>query len=350
MGHHIAVCRHWPGFVLGVLLLPGCLGVEPFGGSNVQFDFAEDVQVAAARGATPDPEQPPADTYYSLYATDFVYRDDDGDGKPDVDMNGEPLVQQAFTVEVHRFEIRAVIDRTSPCFIDTEEAPFPGVHVTQYGAKMREVKGVTDPLDPNVPYNDAVDVLTADRRMELLPRLESEVKAVTTMSTYQYPATAAADDCGTTTAIPHPTCMDDAANAVRLRLCKEAWAAAGADLYEGSDKVFTLPLSGRLFGMVEGMNPVNDVGLIGGASITVDENLVGFDAFSVNWQYKDLDGDGAPDAPAGMERPSGTLYMRGTAEHITRGVINATLRNLTDNNIRGELAVFPDLGHDDVHF
>lgn len=348
MGHKTAVCHLWLGLVMGVFCLPAC--IEPNSGSNVQFDFAEDVQIAALAGGTPEPEQPPTDTYYALWAADYVYRDLDGDGQPDLDMNNEPLVDQAFLFEVQRFEIRRLIDRDSPCFIDIEGAPFPGIHVTQHGAKMRLVKGVTNPFDPQVPYNDAVDVLTADRRMELLPRLESELKAVTSMSTYRYPATTAAGECGGSVGgIPHPTCLDDESNALRLRLCKEQWAAAGPDLYEGSDKVFTLPLNGLFYGMVEGTNPIND-GFVGGAGVYVDENLTGFDSYVVNWQYKDLDGDGAPDAPAGMESVTGFPYLSGPAERITRGVINATLRNPNVNQIRGVLAVFPNLADDDVSF
>jgi hypothetical protein len=350
MGHHYAVCRRWHGLALGLLLfLPACL--EPFSGSNVQFDFAPAVQTAADRGATPQPEQPPADTYYAFYAADYVYRDvEPADGRPDLDMNGEPLVDRAYIFEVQRFEIKTVIDRASPCFIDVEGAPFPGIHITQHAAKMREVKGVMNPFDPAVPRNDAIDVLTADRRVELLSQLEDDLKAVTSFSTFQYPATAAADNCGVMDQIPHPTCTSNESNAVRLRICKDLWEQAGPDFYEGSDKVFTLPLNGKFYGMVEGMNPIND-GFVGGAGVYVDEDLAGFDAFLVNWQFKDLNGDGAPDVPTGVEpSETGYQYLTGRGERITRGLISASLRNLNDVTIRGTLAVFPDLGDDDVTF
>ncbi len=362
MGYQSAVCRHWPGLVMAVSCLPGCF-IEPNSGSNLEFDFAEAMQTAADRGTTPQPEQPPADTFFTLYATDFEYYDEDGNGRPDLDMNGEPLVRQAFVFEVQRFEVRKLIDRASPCFIDVEGSRFPGIHVTQVAAKIRVELGVTNPFDPLVPYNDAVDVLTADRRMELLPRLENELKAVASTDAtvepgredFLYPATAPVGPTGCAetnpglTDLPHPTCFDDASNALRLRLCRQLWVIAGEDFYEGSDKVYTLPLNGNFYGMVEGMNPVND-GFVGGAGIYVDENLVGHDAYTVNWQYKDLNGDGQPDAPAGMESEIGQPYLFGRSEHITRGVVNATLRNLNSRTIRGELAVFPNLGDDDVHF
>lgn len=349
MGHHNAVCRHWHGLALGLLFLPGCL--EPVGGSNVQWDFAEAVHVPAQTGTTPLGVQPPADTYYAFYATDYTYRDADGDGRVDRDMNGDPIADQAFIVEVQRFEIKTVIDPSSPCFIDVEGAPFPGIHITQHGAKMRMVKGVMDPLDPEVPYNDAVDVLTADRRMELLPRLRDELKAVASFSTFRYPGTTAPGECGAgVSAIPHPSCMDDESNAVRLRLCKEQWQIAGPDFYEGSDKVFTLPINGKFYGMVEGMNPIND-GFVGGSGVYVDEDLVGFDHFFINWQYKDYDNDGSPDTPAGVTPSAlGFAYLDGRAERIQRGVISAEMRNFEETGVRATLAVFPNLGDDDVNF
>src|SRR5262245_5683108 len=98
------------------------------------------------------------------------------------------------------------------------------------------------------------------------------------------------------------------------------------------------------------MNPING-GYVGGAGVYVDEDLDGFDAFEVNWQYKDLDGNGTPDVPSGqMGNDLGFHYMTGRAELITRGVISATLRNLNSTQIRAELAVFPNLGDDDVSF
>ncbi|HUQ05475.1 MAG TPA: hypothetical protein VM261_23395 [Kofleriaceae bacterium] len=335
-------------------------------GSNVQIDFGEGVPAAADRGVAALTGQAPADTFFTLYAADYKYADVDGDGRSDVDMNGEPVITEAYLFEVQRFEIRKLINRSSPCFIDLPGGAgdegrtlFPGIHITQHAAKVREVLGVTNPLDPAVPYDDAVRVLTADRRVELLPRLENELKAVTSSDAtveagvpdFEYPPTTAPGECGgSVSAIPHPTCTDDESNALRLRLCQEAWAEAGPSWYEGSDKVFTLPMNGRFYGLVEGMNPIND-GFVGGSGFYVDENLVGHDAYLIRYQWKDYDGDGMPDVPAGQTFDEiGKPYLEGHSEHFSRGVTNATFRHATEVGVRGELAVFPELSDDSVHF
>lgn len=373
MGHQTAVCggarRLWPGLVVGVLSLSGC--VEPLRGSNVQFDFAETVPPVGQRGVPLQAGQAPADTFFILHAADLDYVDADGDGRADLDANGEPLIATAYVSEVHRFEIRKLIDTSSPCFIDLPggagvegRSLFPGLHVTQHANKVKEALGLPNTpgaaLDPTVPYEDAVIALTAERRMDLLPRLENEVKAIASSDAtveagkadFEYPATSAAGACGgALTQIPHPTCTDDESNALRLQMCQELWAEAGPQFYEGSDKVFTLPLNGQFYGLVEGMNPVNEIGLVGGSGFYVDENLVGREAYLVNYQYKDLNGDGAPDYPAGVT-PSdiGFPYMFGRARTLARGVSTTALRHHTVREINAELAVFPELGTDDVQF
>jgi hypothetical protein len=369
MGNHHAVGggarRLWPGFLLGLLSLSAC--VDPFRGSSVQIDFNNVMPAVADRGTTPTAGQAPADTFLLLYAADYKFTDADGDGRADLDVNGQPLIDEAYLYEVQRFEVRKLIDMSSPCFIDLPggagiegQTVWSGLHVTQHALKTREVQGVTDPLDPSVPYDKAVIVLTADRRVELLPRLQNELKAVVStdatvepgIGDFQYPATAPAGACppGGPNDIPHPTCTDDQSNAQRLRVCQDLWEQAGPNWYEGSDKVFTLPLNGKLYGFVEGMNPINQVGLIGGASFYVDENLVGHDAYLINYQWKDYNGDGTPDAPAGMESDIGQPYFFARAEHFSRGVTNGTFRHPTISNLQAGLAVFPDLGDDSVQF
>lgn len=370
MGHHHAVCggahRLWPGFALGVLCLSGC--VEPLRGSNVQFDFSEGVPAVQPRGAPLRAGQAPADTFFILYAGDYKYVDADMDRNPDLDTNGMPIIEEAYLFEVQRFEIRKLIDTTSPCFIDLPggagiegRTVFPGLHVTQHAAKTRQALNLpadADPLDPGMPYDEAVIVLTADRRVTLLPRLENELKAVvstdatveTGVADFAYPATSAAGVCGgNLTDIPHPTCTDDESNALRLSMCRSMWSVAGTSFYEGSDKVFTLPLNGSFFGLVEGMNPIND-GFVGGAGFYVDENLVGHDAYLINYQWKDYNGDGTPDAPSGMQSDTGQPYLFGRSEFLSRGLTSASFRHATESSVRGELAVFPNLGDDSVQF
>ena len=112
----------------------GC--VAPFDGSNLQIDFALAVQTAARPGQTPQPQQPPAGTHYELYAADQVFRTDP-DGNPVLDDHGQPILDQTFLFEVTRFEIRPVIDRSSPCFIELEDTEFPGLHVTMYEQQVK---------------------------------------------------------------------------------------------------------------------------------------------------------------------------------------------------------------------
>lgn len=324
------------------LALAGAAGcVQPFDGSNLQIDFGAGVQPAASAGQTPRPDQPPADTHFVLYAADLVL-DDTG------------AITESFQFALTEFQIRPVIDRTSPCFIELEETRFPGLHVTQVLAKVQEVTGVTDPFAPGLPSADVTDVLNAGRRMDNLPLLESALKTVTSHQPFHYPATAPPASCppASSEALPDPGCTDDLSNAQRLRLCRALWADH-PDRYEGSDKVFTLPLNGHYLGMVEGTNPINQ-GFVGGSSIFVDENLVGHEAYLINWQYDDLDGDGSPDFPASLpaaERSStGYTYLVGRPQSITRGVVTVPMHHPTNPSINAELAIIPNLGHDDVHF
>ncbi len=328
--------------------------VEAFDGSNVQIDLAQGVQTNTPPGETPAPDQPPVNTHFALYAVKNVYKLD-ASGMPTLDANGLPLIDHNYQFLVKEFVIRPVIDLASPCFIDLEDTRFPGIHVTQYAAAVRAATGITDPFAPNQNAGDVTDVLTADRRIELLPRIASSLKAVTSFANYRYPAigTACAGAAGADPRlIPPTTCTDAASNAQRLALCRAAWKA-NPDWYEGSDKVFTLPLNGQFYGMVAGTNPVNQ-GFVNGASFNVDPNLVDIDAYLMNWQYDDLDHDGKPDFPATLpmdqRSDTGWVYMRGVPESVARGVITVPLRHLINPRLRGTLAIFPNLGHDDVHF
>ncbi len=342
------------------LLCAGC--VEKFSGSNLQFDFS--AATLAPGGNDYDGVRAPDNTYLTFYAVDHVYAVD-ADGNPVLDDLGNPVVSESFLFAVQRFEIRRVIDTSSPCFIEVENTPFPGLHVTQVATKLKQTicarlqqddtcfdLAVTDP-PPGATEEDIIDVITADVRMQNLPDLEAQVKAVTTFSNFQYPAD-----------IPAADLIDDASNAERLEKCQAAWAdeaesreAEDEGFYEGSDKVFTLPLNGRLYGMVEGLNPINDVGLIGGAAMFVDEVLTTPDAFTLNWQFKDLDGDGEPDYPADFfddpnrqESDTGYTFMTGRPEARTRGVVSVRLVSPYATGTFAEVAIFPDLADDDVHF
>ena len=332
-----------------VLAAAGC--VEAFDGSNVQIDFNSGVQTNTRPGDTPQPDQPPANTHYVLYGADLVYQRD-ANNRPVLDVAGQPVILRSFLFEVQRFEIRSAIDRTSPCFIDLERTRFPGIHVTQYAAAVRAATGITDPFLPGQDPDDVTDVLTADRRASNLPLIESALKAVTSYADFRYPAigTQCANEAGVDRMlIPPATCADPESNALRLERCRLAWAA-NPEFYEGSDKVFTLPLNGRFFGMVEGMNPINN-GFVGGSGFFVEPNLVDLEAYVLNWQYDDLDHDGAPDVPIGSPTsPTGFPYMQGKPVQVTRGTFTVSLRHATNPRITATMAICPNLGSDDVHF
>lgn len=348
--HPVATC-----FQLGLVGLAIAAGgcVKAFDGSNLQIDFAQGVMAAARPGRTPQVDQPPADTHMELYAADLTYVTD-GQGQVQLDDRGHPIIRQSYLFKLTEFEIRPAIDRSSPCLIELEDTQFPGLHVTQIRAKVEEFTGVSDPFAPGVPADKATDVLNARRRVDNLEKFETILKTVTSHEAFRYPATAPAGQCppAAADALPDPACIDGASNAQRLRGCRALWADH-PDFYEGSDKVFTLPLNGSYFGMVEGMNPINQ-GFVGGSSMFVDENLVGHDAYILNWQYDDFNGDGTPDFPASVpaaERSTtGYLYMSGLPVEIARGVITVPLRHPTNSAINADLAILPGLGHDDVHF
>jgi hypothetical protein len=317
--------------------------VKPFSGSSVQLDFTSSTQAITSAGKTALPLQPAADTMYGLYAV-----------QDSIDAAG---VTSSYVFPVQNFEIKPLLDITSPCFIDLEGTRFPGLHVTQIANKVSEQTGVADPFNPppNASDGDISDVLTARKRIENLTNLQSVVKAVVSTSTFKYGPSAVAciEDTPSVdqTMFPPPTCTGDKSNALRLKLCKAVWAK-NPDFYEGSDKVFTLPLNGTYYGTVEGTNPINN-GFVGGSSVFVDESLTNIDRYFIAWQYKDMNGDGQPDIPDGTpdaDKPYGHLYMAGTPRHIARGATSVTLVNPSDTSIGANMTIFPDLANDGTHF
>lgn len=355
--HPIAVAATL-GVVVAALAAGGC--VEAFNGSNVQIDFGTGVQTSARSFATRQIDQPPPNTHYELYAADVTYQLA-ADGQPAVDDQGEPIVLSSIVFKVTEFEISPAIDRSSPCLIDLEDAAHPGLHVTEFANAVKVDTGISDPFVAGQDPDQVTDVLNAMRRVDNLEMIERELRAVTSYNPGRYPV---AEHCPPEDAndLPAPSCNSDTANAQRLRLCRKFWTEHPG-FYEGSDKVFTLPLNGRYLGMVSGMNPLNG-GSVGGSSMFVDENLIHHDAYILNWQYDDHDATPGPDfhvpdpdpnspdhgLPV-VAAPSGYLYMSGTPRSITRGVTTVPLRHpLHPSLINADLAILTNLGHDDVHF
>ena len=321
---------------VAVAMLCGC--VDSFSGANVQLTLREGVQAPAEPGIDPTGGQPPAGTLLSLYSVDIG-------------------AERSFAFHVFDFEIRPHIDLESPCFIDRSGDRFPGLHVTQIAAKLREVTGIVDPLapPPGASERDIGDVLDAGARVDLLPQIALSMRSVVSTSTATPPVIddVCVEDGGSDPAlVPPPGCRGDESSARRLELCERFWAA-NPGYYEGSDKVFSVPLSGQYFGSVDGRNPKNGAP-IGGVSIDVDSALDDFDALSINWRYKDLDGDGEPDvpddAPDAARNPIGVVYLEGRPEPVARGVINVPLANRSFAAITGEAVVIPSLDEDKVSF
>ena len=321
---------------LSALASAGC--VEPVGGSNVEIALAGGAQVP---GTPADFGRPPPGTHYEVHAVEYV---------KDTDMDGNETIVQTFTYEILNLEIKPAVDTTSPCFIEDDESRFPGLHSTMYAAKLREVLGFDDPYAPpaTASAGDVIDILTADRRIAGQRQVESGIKAIASHDPAEYP-----------TDIPPADQIDDASNAERKRKCEAFWADHPM-LYEGNDKVFTLPLNGTWFGAVDGSDPRNGA-FIGGASMWTDADLSQIDGLLLNWQYNCTPADSAangitcaPDYPDSVpdEQKSdiGVHYMAGDAVDKVRGVINVPLANRTFGQLNGEAVIFANLDDDQVTF
>ena len=328
--------------LLGLVLLliaftaAGC--VEPFGGSNINFSLEGGVHVPGTPG---DFGRPPPDTHYEFHAVEYV---------KDVDDDGNEIIVQTFTYEIANFELRELIERESPCFIEDDESRFPGLHSTMYAEKLRDVLGFDDPYDPPATAKDVdvIDILTADRRMGGLGLIQNGLVAVTSHDPAEYP-----DD------IPAPDLMDDASNAERKQKCEAFWKEH-PNKYEGNDMVFTLPLNGQWFGAVHGADPRNGV-LIGGSKFYVDADLADIDGLLMNWQYdctpEAYQAEGmhcTPDYPTTVPDDQrtdlGVHYMSGDVVEKARGVLNVPMRNRVFGTVAGEAVIFPDLDNDQVQF
>lgn len=299
--------------------LVGC--VDGFQGANVELDLSPATPVQAGALAMPQPGELPAAMHFGLYAIQEAGMQD-----------------QLF--EVARFEVHHIVDTSSPCFIDVgDHVPYPGIHVTVFDKRIEQDTGITDPANPpaGASEHDKELVATAQQRMITLAKLVGPggLVAVTSASASTYPQVAA--DCnGPTNQIPPPMCMDNASNQRRLALCQQAWKADSA-LWEGTDRVLTAPLNGSTYGeLLDPMTPITGAP-VGGAQIFVDNALVDADAYAIYFQ---ADGATGP----------GTQLYFGRPTMPTRGVKHVHMVSPINAALTAELAVFSDLGQDDVHF
>ncbi len=298
--------------------------------------------VQASAYGTPRAEELPNNIHFTLYAFD-----------EGTDSSGNPVGR---LFEVQKFEVHRIVDLQSPCFIDVgEHVPIEGLHVSKYAEEIAKAKGIADIANPpaSASEQDKIDVATAIQRQTNVALMASDggPKAIVAASPAGYGAVAA--NCTDTNGIPPPECVDDAANQRRLERCNAEWDSK-PQLFEGTDRVLTAPLNGTTHGFVVGNNPVNGA-FIGGAGFFVEESLADFDGFVIYWQYDDADNDGEPDYPPTVpmtdRAPLGTQFMFGRPNsNITRGVIRTRMVNLESPSITADLAIFADIGDDDVHF
>jgi len=265
----------------------------------------------------------PANSHFTIYA-----------------IQEDPAQDRLFALD--SFEVHRLVDQTSPCFIDVV-GPHPGLHVTQYATKIAEDTGIPDIANPPATATEQqkIEVATALQRManvQLLAGLAGSppmpMNAVTSASPAVYPAVAAGCT-GPADELPPATCTDDASNQLRLKLCQAAWQA-DPNLFEGTDRVLTVPLGGVTHGMVDGLNPIT-MTPVGGAQFFVDNALENIDAYAI---YTQTDGVAGP----------GTQLLFGRPTMPTRGVSHVHLVSPANPALTAEMAVFADLGEDDVHF
>jgi hypothetical protein len=305
--------------VAAALAVGGC--VDGFPGSNVQIDLSPFTPAQAPVLGMGGPNDPAANSHFTLVA-----------------IQQDPAQDRLF--EIERFEIHRLVDPSSPCFIDVgAHVAHPGLHVTQYAKKIEEDTGITDPANPPATATEHQKILvaTALQRIANVSALAGPmgIKAVTSASTATYPAMAAA--CGgPVEQIPPPMCIDEVSNQRRLALCQAIWKA-NPDLFEGTDLVLTAPLNGVTHGTVTGGNPISAGVPVGGAQFFVDEALDNIDAYAIYSQVDDMNGPG-------------TQLLFGRPTMPTRGVLHVHLVNLSNPMLSSEMAIFTDLGHDDVHF
>lgn len=351
-----------PTFTLVFALLASAC-VDEFDGANIQIDFGPFVPNQARTlslppvGGTTLPFQ-----HYRLYGIRDV-----------TDGTGNTMMEEL--TELQRFEIHRIVESDSPCFMDPKEARYPGIHVTQFEARLKEETGITDitaPRPPGATEEDEIDVATAIQRSENVLKLgrpanlndpdgsgplqpdPGGLKAVTSASVVSYPAVGmlCVENGGDPSMIPPTNCRGDASNRARLEACQAFWDQA-PEYYEGTDRVLTEPLAGQYYGIVIGENPVNRA-VLGGTQFFVDDPAIGYDAFAIYLQFDDVNGDGTPDVPVGIPpspTPFGTPLLRGVPRTQTRGVTRAFLTGASDPRaFFADLTIFSDLGGDDVHF
>ncbi len=308
--------------IIGLGLVVSAAGcVDGFRGSNLQIDLGNAMPAQASPGTMPDSRQLPSNVHFTIYGIQIA-------------------ADRDRLFELQKFEVHPIVDLKSPCFIDVgERVPHPGLHVSKFLDAIAADTGIPDYRNPPASATEAqkIDVATAAQRMMNIAGLGGEmggIKAVTSASTSGYPAVA--PSCAiVANMIPPPMCADEASNQHRLELCEKAWKD-DPTLWEGTDRVLVAPLGGTTFGLVDGTNPVN-LAPVGGAQFFIDEAVGNMDAYAVYYQT-----DGKTDP--------GNLLLYGTPTYPTRGVTHVHLTSSVNPSLTADMAVFANLGEDDLHF
>jgi hypothetical protein len=325
------------GFI-AVALSVGASGcVDAYDGSWVEFSLGPGTQVPADTGNVGF-GQPPANTHYEFW-----------------------VASGNSSFKVAEFLVVTQFDSKFPCFIETGRAQYPGLHSTKYYDRILADATADDPTPDQDEVNRLAD---ADKRMKNMVVVEKNLKAVVGYDPTMTPQILAdlANDVNTNAPI---NMMDDVSNANRLKIC-QAFFDKHPDFYVGGDKVFSLPLAGHWYGMVEGSDPRSNAP-VGGAGFTVPFTFKKFDFLLMNWQFNDAhyDADGRLDTSQtndpritgtvgtlGPFGPSwtGYFYMGGSPREATRRTINVDLRNPQFNSLNAKMAIFPAINEDDATF
>jgi hypothetical protein len=296
---------------LFALVNTGC--VENFNGSKVEMFLSGGVHVPG--DDPPGFGRPPSDTHYELY-----------------------VLKDMAVFKLAEFDIRPVIRRDDPCFIEEPGSRFEGLHSTRIVEKLREAALA----DGTVDDTEAGDLALASVRVANMPALESTLKVIT----LHEPGLTERALAERTAAVAAANLIDDASNAARLSECQAIWREHPG-YYVGTDKITTDPLAGTYLGMVEGADPRNNI-FVGGAALDTDISFPGFSGMRINWSFND------PEDPRRASYPPSTTgfhYMAGDTVQRVRGVYNLSLANQDfGQSISGEIAVYTELGRDDVHF
>jgi len=297
----------------------GC--IDAFTGSNVQIELPAGTPVQARVGGAQGQSELPANSHYTLYR-----------------------VEGTELTELVRFEVHRLVDLSSPCFIDVgEHVPHPGLHVSQFAAKIAEDTGITDVANPppGATEPQKIAIATAQTRQHNIEALAADlggVQAITSASTSTYPQVAAS--CAAAPGeIPPAMCTDDASNAGRLAACQTVWDQDAA-MWEGTDRVLTAPLHGTTYGLVDGNNPINGSPVDGG-QFFLDNPLTGIGAATGFAIYAQVDGGTGPGTK---------IFQSVQVSAPTRGVTHVVLLGPGSPAITGFLAVFSDIGDDSVQF